>query len=144
MPTFTTLYEDLINNLRFMLRLPIPTSSRDYSNDLRHLESKILQNIENLKKYQQLKGMQIPGETPPPEEPSRGKKIIKKVLPRDKTPKPPPNHFGHYFGELERLAYAWDHYKRDPKSSEKDRDWKGDREKVKRILEKIQPATFVL
>ena len=127
-----------------MLRLPIPTSSRDYSNDLRVLESKILKNIQELEKYGQLKHMQLPGETSPPPEPSRADKVLAKFLPRDKTPKPPPNHFGHYFGELERLAYAWDHYKRDPKFSEKDRDWKGDREKVKRILEKIQPATFVL
>lgn len=144
MVTFTTLYEDLINNLKFMLRLPIPISSHDYSNDLRILESKILKNIENLKKHEQLKGMQIPGETPPPPEPSRGKKIIEKVLPRDKTPKPPPNHFNHYFGEIEGLAYAWDNYKRDPKAAKKGRDWTGDREKVERILKNIEPATFVL
>ena len=144
MPTFTTLWEDLINNLRFMLRLPIPSSSHDYSNDLRNLESKILQNIENLRKHEQLNHMQIPGANAPPPEPSRADKVLVKLLHRDKTPKPPPNQFNQYFGELEKLAYAWDKYKRDPKASKKDRAWVGDREKVKRILEKIEPATFVL
>ena len=64
----TTLYDDLINNFRYMLKLPIPISPLNFFNILRPLESQILENIKKLDKDDVRKRMRLPCKTLPKDE----------------------------------------------------------------------------
>ncbi|KAG6991203.1 hypothetical protein G7Y79_00055g089790 [Physcia stellaris] len=126
MQNFTTLYQDLVSNLRAILSTPVPTTPVNYSKDLRILESNVLKTSKELTLIyeEKLKCMNVIGE--------EKKEKAKEKEARGEAS----NTFKYYFKQLEGLARKLDSYKLDGP-----RDFKGDRQKWEGLFAKLEGAT---
>ena len=126
MQNFTTLYQDLVSNLRAILSTLVPTTPFNYSNDLRNLESNVQKTSKELRLIydEKLKRMNIIGE-----------EDEKEAAPKDARGEAS-NTFMYYFKQLEGLVCELDSYKLDGP-----RDFKGDRKRWEGLFAKLEGAT---